>query len=198
MFPDSGTFVGRLPENCCTDPEIWRLLQCCRPTLNTLMLISFSAKLSALHFGVNNSHWKINSCYYDHLVFHLYAPNVFYPISMFSWLVCHLYISLRVAGHTLTFVWVEGLVDYPSVFLFLPRFNNDDNNRIERGSWRFFTISSLCHGLSPTCMLLWPGAIMYKSCAAHRVLVMCNMSCGKWYKGTVQLLSLTELKWYLL
>ena len=35
------------------------------------------------------------------------------------------------------------------------------------------------------------GAIMYKSLATHRVLIMCNMS---WYEGTVQLLSLTRVE----
>ena len=34
------------------------------------------------------------------------------------------------------------------------------------------------------------GTIVCKSCAKHQALIMCNMS---WYKGTVQLLSLTEL-----
>ena len=38
---------------------------------------------------------------------------------------------------------------------------------------------------------------MCKSRAAHRTLIICNMSCATWYKGTAQLLSLTELKFVL-
>ena len=37
-----------------------------------------------------------------------------------------------------------------------------------------------------------PGAIVCKSCATHRALITCNMSCATWYEGTVQLSSLTE------
>ena len=37
------------------------------------------------------------------------------------------------------------------------------------------------------------GTIVCKSCAKHQALIMRNMSCATWYKGTVQLLSLTEL-----
>ena len=42
-----------------------------------------------------------------------------------------------------------------------------------------------------------PGAIVYKSRAAHRALITCKMSCATWYEGTAQLSSLTELKSHL-
>ena len=42
-----------------------------------------------------------------------------------------------------------------------------------------------------------PSAIMHKSRATHRALITCNMSCATWYKGTAQLLSLTEFKSHL-
>ena len=38
------------------------------------------------------------------------------------------------------------------------------------------------------------GPVVCKSCAAHTGLITCKMSCTTWYKGTAQLLSLTELK----
>ena len=39
-----------------------------------------------------------------------------------------------------------------------------------------------------------PGAIMRKSRATHRTLIMCNMLCATWYGGTAQLSSLTEFE----
>ena len=35
---------------------------------------------------------------------------------------------------------------------------------------------------------------MCKSRATNLALIMCSMSCATWYKGTAQLLSLTEFK----
>ena len=74
--------------------------------------------------------------------------------------------------------------------------NNNNNNRIQRLNSRFFTISSLHREPSPTCTLKWPGS--------NRVQITCNTSSAyhvqhvvlraTWYKGTAQLLSLTELK----
>ena len=61
----------------------------------------------------------------------------------------------------------------------------------------FFTISSLRGNcLQHTCSC-GPGAIVYKLCATDGALIMCNMSCATWCKGTAQLLSLTELKSHL-
>ena len=40
-----------------------------------------------------------------------------------------------------------------------------------------------------------PGAIVNKSRAAHRVLIMCNMPCAMWYEGTARLLGFTDLKY---
>ena len=63
----------------------------------------------------------------------------------------------------------------------------------------FFTISSQCHKLSPTHTLKWSRR--------NRVQITCNTSSAyhvqhvmlhaTWYKGTAQLLSLTELKSHL-
>ena len=68
------------------------------------------------------------------------------------------------------------------------------------GAFRdFFTISSLHREQCPTRTLKWPGR--------NRVQIMCNTSSAyhvqhvvlraKWYEGTAQLLSLTELKSHL-
>ena len=46
--------------------------------------------------------------------------------------------------------------------------NNNNNNRIQRRYTRFFTISSQCRKLSPTCTLKWPGR--------NRVQITCNTS----------------------
>ena len=40
-------------------------------------------------------------------------------------------------------------------------------------------------------------AILFKSLATHRALITYNMSCATWYKGTAQLLSVTEFKSHL-
>ena len=69
--------------------------------------------------------------------------------------------------------------------------NNNNNNRIQRRYSRFFTISSL-----------------HREHSRHnRVQIMCNTSSAyhvqrvvlraTWYKGTAQLLNLTELKSHL-
>ena len=70
---------------------------------------------------------------------------------------------------------------------------------IQRRNSRFFTISSLRRELSPTPMLNWLGY--------NHVQITCNTSStyhvqhvmlrATWYKGTAQLLSLTELKSHL-
>ena len=74
--------------------------------------------------------------------------------------------------------------------------HNNENNRIERRNSRFFCKQSLhcaanCfqHVRSSA-----PGAIVCKSRAAHRALIMCNMSCATWCKRTAQLLSFAGLK----
>ena len=74
-----------------------------------------------------------------------------------------------------------------------------NNNHIQRRNSRFFTISSLCRELSPTRTLKWPRR--------NQVQIMCNTSsayhvqhvvlCATWYKGTAQLLNLTEFKSHL-
>ena len=55
--------------------------------------------------------------------------------------------------------------------------NNSINSRIERHNSRFCTISSLHqqHIRSSG-----RSKIVCKSCAAHRALIMCNMSCATW------------------
>ena len=77
--------------------------------------------------------------------------------------------------------------------------NNNNNNRFHRHNLRFFTISIQRHEPSPTHMLKWPGC--------NRVQITCNTSSAchvqhvvlraTWYKGTAQLLTLTELKSHL-
>ena len=71
----------------------------------------------------------------------------------------------------------------------------NNNNHIQRRNSRFFTISSLRHELSRTRTLKWSG----RNC----VQITCNTlsAChvqhvlrAMWYKGMVQLLSLTEFK----
>ena len=42
------------------------------------------------------------------------------------------------------------------------------------------------------------GAIVRKSIATHPAFITCNMPCATWYKGTAQLLSLTQFKPHLL
>ena len=74
--------------------------------------------------------------------------------------------------------------------------NNNNNNSMQRHYSRFVTISSQRRKLSPICTLKWPGQTVCKSCATHRALITC-MLCATWYKGTAQLLSLTELKSHL-
>ena len=68
--------------------------------------------------------------------------------------------------------------------LFRPPLNNDnnnnDNNCTERHDSRFYTISLLCHELSPTCTLKWPGHdIVQITCntsgAHHMQHVACHM-----------------------
>ena len=73
-------------------------------------------------------------------------------------------------------------------------------NHNERRNSRFFTISSLRREPSPTRTLNWPER--------NRVQITCNKSSAyhvqhvllraTWYKGTAQLLNLTELKSHLL
>ena len=41
------------------------------------------------------------------------------------------------------------------------------------------------------------GAVVRRSCATHRALITCNMSCATWYEGTAHHLSLTDLKSHL-
>ena len=77
--------------------------------------------------------------------------------------------------------------------------NSSSSNRNQRHSSRCFTISSLCHELSPTRTLKWPGCSHVQttgntSSAYHVQLVMLSAT---WYEGTAHLFSLTELKSHL-
>ena len=54
--------------------------------------------------------------------------------------------------------------------------------------------SSGLGAMSPARILKWPGCSHCESRTAHQALIMCSMSCAIWCEGTVQLLSLTELK----
>ena len=77
------------------------------------------------------------------------------------------------------------------------KYNNNNNNRIQKHSSRFFTITSLCCEPSPTCTFKWPA----QSCANHVQHIKCLLraTCvsATWYEGAAQLLSLRELKSYL-
>ena len=77
--------------------------------------------------------------------------------------------------------------------------NNNHHHRIHRRNSRFSTISSMLHQLSPTCELSWSGR-KRKSHAAHRALIIVQhvVLRATWYKGTAQLLNLTDVKSHLL
>ena len=91
------------------------------------------------------------------------------------------------------------------------QYNN--NNRIERRYSRFFTVSSQRRELSPTRTLKWPERnhvqITCNTLSKWNYHVTCHlvrrdssaseivMLHATWYEGTVQLLSLTELKSHL-
>ena len=78
-------------------------------------------------------------------------------------------------------------------------YSNSNSNRIQRRKSRFLTIFSPRRELSLTRTLKWPWR--------NRVQITCNTSStyhvqhlvlrATWYKGTAQLLSLTELKSHL-
>ena len=71
---------------------------------------------------------------------------------------------------------------------------NNDNDRNERHNSRFFyNLAAPQNCLQQVCSS-GQGASVYKSRATHRALIMGNMLCAIGYKGTAQLLSLTELK----
>ena len=71
----------------------------------------------------------------------------------------------------------------------LPLSNDNNGDRIRD----FFTISSHFSNCLQHIRSSGQGTIVCKSCATHQTLSMCNMSCATWYKGTAQLLSLTDL-----
>ena len=80
--------------------------------------------------------------------------------------------------------------------------NNSDNNNsnhIQRRNSRFFTVSSLRSELSPIHTLKWPGRnrvqIVCNTLSAHHMLHVVLRA--KWYEGTAQILSMTELKSHL-
>ena len=57
--------------------------------------------------------------------------------------------------------------------------NNDNNdNRIERRNLRLFTISSLRWDCLQHARSSGPGVTVCKSCATHRTLITCSMSCA--------------------
>ena len=74
--------------------------------------------------------------------------------------------------------------------------NSNNNNCIDRRSSRCFAISSLHRILSSTLRRRWPGhnrlQIKWSTLSAYHVL----LPCATWFKGTAQLLSLTEFKWH--
>ena len=73
---------------------------------------------------------------------------------------------------------------------------NNNNNRIQRRSSRFVTISSQRREPSPTRTLKWPGRnrvqITRNTSSAYHVRHVVLRA--TWYEGTAQLLSLAELK----
>ena len=76
-------------------------------------------------------------------------------------------------------------------------FNSNNNDGIERRKSRFLQSPRWATNCLQHVHLSGQGKIVCKSSATHWVLVTCNMSCASWYKGTAQLLSLTELKLHL-
>ena len=75
--------------------------------------------------------------------------------------------------------------------------NNDNNNRIERSKLRFFPQSPHCVA---KCLQhlrsSGQGTMVCKPRATRQALITCSMSSATWYKGTAQLLSLTEFTSY--
>ena len=75
--------------------------------------------------------------------------------------------------------------------------NNDNNNCTKRRNSRFLQSPHCVANYLQHARLSGQGAIVCASTATHRALNTCKMSCATWYKGIVQLLSLTELKSHL-
>ena len=75
--------------------------------------------------------------------------------------------------------------------------SNNNDNRIERRNSRFFFYSLLTANCLQHIRSSGPGAILCKSRATHRAFITCNLQCDTWFEGTVQLLSLPELKRHL-
>ena len=63
--------------------------------------------------------------------------------------------------------------------------------------WDFYNLLTVLGTVSNTHAQVAMGQSCWKSRAAHRVLITCNMSCAIWYEGAAQLLSLTEFKSHL-
>ena len=112
------------------------------------------------------------------------------PFSVYYWVFFSLYLIIIIINIIIAMIAAAGtIVDTV----------NNNNNRIQRRYSRFFTISSQRRELSPTCTLKRPRR--------NRVQITCNISSAyhvqhvtlrsTWYKGTAQLLSLTELKSHL-
>ena len=75
---------------------------------------------------------------------------------------------------------------------FLKWLNNVNYNRVERRSSRF--LHTAPRTVSNTYAQMARVLKVCKSCAIHRAFITCSMPCAIWYKGTAQLLSLTEFK----
>ena len=75
--------------------------------------------------------------------------------------------------------------------------NNNNNNSTETSNLRFLQSPHCTRNCLQHVRSSGPGAIVCKSSATHRKLIMCNKPCATWYKGTAQLISLTELKSHL-
>ena len=61
----------------------------------------------------------------------------------------------------------------------------------------FYSLLSTLRTVSNTYTQVAKAQSWCKSRATHRAVITCNMLCARWYEGTAQLLSLTELKSHL-
>ena len=75
-------------------------------------------------------------------------------------------------------------------------YDNTDDNHTERRNLRFLQSPHCATSCFQHKCSSGQGAIVCKSCAVYRTLIMCNMF-TIWYKRTASLLSLTEFKSHL-
>ena len=126
------------------------------------------------------------------------APILFsWPPLPLSWLPLQSALSINVCG-SLLYHRLETTVPTDrtskSNDLALP---DNNNNRFQRRNSRVLQSPHCAANHLQHVRSSGPGAIVCKSRATHRAFFTCSMLYATWYEGTVQLLSLTELKSHL-